>query len=233
MRYALILLGFSILIADGNRDPSFEFNFFDSDIYVGEDSVGAFNGMIYNISTSQINLAIVRRINELPNNWTSSICVGTICYNESIDSVSVSLNPGDSTACGILAWISGTGAGTVQLDFFELNSEDHLIVDVNFYAEMATLEDDNLTFGDMFLHPAFPNPFNPTTTIRYAIPGSAVVNVFIYDIQGRLVDALIESEMLTGWQMVQWDASQYSSGVYFVELVADEKRQIQKINLLK
>jgi hypothetical protein len=85
----------------------------------------------------------------------------------------------------------------------------------------------------MFLHPAFPNPFNPTTTIRYAIPGLAVVNVFIYDIQGRLVDALIESEMLTGWQMVQWDASQYSSGVYFVELVADEKRQIQKINLLK
>ncbi|MBT4371034.1 MAG: hypothetical protein HOD18_10820, partial [Candidatus Marinimicrobia bacterium] len=80
IRYLSLIVGFTFLLADGTRDLTFEFNYTSSEIQVGADSVGAFNGTIYNISSDTVTIAVVRRINSLPNNWTSSICLGAICY---------------------------------------------------------------------------------------------------------------------------------------------------------
>ncbi|HIC51197.1 MAG TPA: T9SS type A sorting domain-containing protein, partial [Candidatus Marinimicrobia bacterium] len=86
---------------------------------------------------------------------------------------------------------------------------------------------------DYALYQNYPNPFNPTTTIRFSIETQSDVFLHIYDIKGRLVETLVTGELLSGDHAVQWDASDYASGVYFVRLTAGESRQTRKMLLVK
>ena len=235
IRYLSLIVGYTFLLADGNRDLSFEFNYTSSEIHVGADSVGTFNGTIHNVSSGTISIVVVRRVNELPNNWTSSVCLGMICYNETIDSVSVEIGAGDSSACGILAWISGAGAGTVQLDIFDLYSDEHLFLDVNFYAGMVDISNDFIKPNQFLLFPAYPNPFNPVTTIRFNIPIETqnATSLQLFDVKGRPVESLVNRVLQPGEYMVAWSASGMPSGVYFAELVSGNYRQVQKLVLMK
>ena len=235
IRFLTLIVGLSFLIADGNRDPSFEFNYISSEIHVGADSIGSFNGTIHNLSSDTITIVVVRRVNELPNNWTSSVCLDMICYNEAIDSVSVEIGAGDSSACGILAWISGAGAGTVQLDIFDLNSNEHLFLDVNFYAGNVEIRKDLIKPNQILLFPAYPNPFNPVTTFRFNIPVETqdVISLQLFDVQGRPVESLVNKVLQTGQYEIEWSALGMPSGVYFAELVSGNYRQVQKLVLMK
>jgi len=235
IRLFALIVGFSFLVADGNRDPSFEFNYTSSEIHVGTDSVGTFHGTIHNLSSDTITIIVVRRVNELPNNWTSSVCLDMICYTEAIDSVSTQIGQGDSTACGVLAWISGPGAGTVQLDIFDLYTDDHLFLDVNFYAGMVDINKDLIKPNQFLLFPAYPNPFNPLTRIRFNIPFETqhATSLQLFDINGRSVESLVNRVMQTGQYEIEWSASGLPSGVYFAELVSGNYRQVQKLVLMK
>ena len=235
IRLFALIVGFSFLVADGNRDPSFEFNYISSEIHVGADSVGTFNGTIHNLSLDTITIVVVRRVNELPNNWTSSVCLDMICYNEAIDSVSTQIGQGDSTACGVLAWISGPGAGTVQLDIFNLNSDEHLFLDVNFYAGMVDISKDFIKPNQFLLFPAYPNPFNPVTTIGFDIPieSQNTTTLQLFDVNGRLIESLVNRVLQAGQHEIEWSASGMPSGVYFAELVSGNYRQVQKLVLMK
>ena len=64
------------------------------------------------------------------------------------------------------------------------------------------------------LHKNYPNPFNPITTITYDLPRESDVMLSIYDITGRLVEMLVNQHQDAGDYTVDWDASQYSSGIY-------------------
>ena len=235
MRFLALIVGLHFLAAGGNRDPSFEFNYTSSEIYVGTDSIGTFNGTIHNLSTETITITVVRRVNELPNNWTSSVCLGMICYNETIDSVSVQIGQGDSSACGVLAWINGAGAGTVQLDIFDLNSDEHLFLDVNFYAGMVDISKNMIKPKQFLLFPAYPNPFNPVTTIRFNIPVKTqhATTLHLFDINGRPIESLVNRVLQAGQHEIEWSASGMPSGVYFAELVSGNYRQVQKLVLMK
>ena len=235
IRFLALIVGLPFLVADGNRDPSFEFNYTSSEINVGADSVGTFNGTIHNVSSSTITIAVVRRVNDLPNNWTSSVCLGMICYNETIDSVSVQIGQGDSSACGVLAWINGAGAGTVQLDIFDLNSDEHLFINVNFYAGNVEIRKDLIKPNQILLFPAYPNPFNPVTTIGFDIPieSQNTTTLQLFDVNGRLIESLVNSVLQPGEYKIAWSASGMPSGIYFAELVSGNYRQVQKLILMK
>lgn len=235
MKFIFLLLGLTFIFADGFRNPSFEFNYTSTEIQVGADSVGSFYGTIHNTSSATITIVVVRRVNDLPNNWTSSICLGPICYNESIDSVTVQIASGDSSICGLLAWIHGVGAGIVQLDLFELDSDEHLLVDINFYAGMMASDEGDFQPYSISLFPVFPNPFNPVTTIRFDISVETLqsASLQILDLQGRLVVSLVKGDFITGEHEIQWNASNHSSGIYFAELVSGNYRQVQKLVLMK
>jgi len=235
IRFLALIVGLSFLIADGNLDPSFDFNYTSSEIYVGADSIGTFNGTILNLSTETITITVVRRVNELPNNWTSSVCLGMICYNEAIDSVSIQIGSGDSSACGILAWISGPGEGTVQLDIFDLDSEEHLFLDVNFYAGNVEISKDLISPNQFLLFPAYPNPFNPFTTIRFNIPLKTqhATSLQVFDVNGRPIESLLHKVLQAGEHEIEWSASGVPSGIYFVELVNGNYRQVRKLVLMK
>tara|TARA_B110000263_G_scaffold78705_1_gene68676 strand:+ start:97 stop:837 length:741 start_codon:yes stop_codon:yes gene_type:complete len=235
IRFLAIIVGVHFLAADENRDPSFEFNYTSSEIHVGADSVGTFNGTIHNLSTETITITVVRRVNELPNNWSSSVCLGMICYNEAIDSVSVQIGSGDSSACGVLAWISGPGEGTVQLDIFDLDSDEHLFLDINFYAGMVEISKDLIKPNQFLLFPAYPNPFNPVTRMRFNIPVEMqhATILQIFDVNGRPIVSLVNRVLQAGQHEIEWSASGVPSGVYFAEFVSGNYRQVQKMVLMK
>ncbi|RMZ48894.1 T9SS C-terminal target domain-containing protein [Candidatus Marinimicrobia bacterium PRS2] len=80
---------------------------------------------------------------------------------------------------------------------------------------------------------AYPNPFNPTTTLSFALPVDADVSLSIYNMQGREVSTLIDGNMDAGYHSVVWDANSYASGVYFVKMIAAEFVNTQKLMLIK
>ncbi len=66
----------------------------------------------------------------------------------------------------------------------------------------------------------FPNPFNPSTTIRYQLPVPSRVTVKVYDVVGREIATLVEEVQDPGYRSVQWDASAVASGLYFYRIDA-------------
>lgn len=65
-----------------------------------------------------------------------------------------------------------------------------------------------------------PNPFNPSTTISYALPVDAHVTLEVYDIVGRLVGRILEGEVQAGYHDAKFDASRLASGTYIYRLTA-------------
>ena len=87
--------------------------------------------------------------------------------------------------------------------------------------------------AEFSLNSAYPNPFNPTTTLNFALPIESEVSLSIYNLQGRLVSTLLSSNMDAGYHSVVWNANREASGMYFVKMVAGEYIQTQKLMLVK
>jgi hypothetical protein len=66
----------------------------------------------------------------------------------------------------------------------------------------------------------YPNPFNPVTKINYELPFDSKVKMVVYDITGREIKTLVNEKVSAGYYTVQYDASNFSSGVYFYRIVA-------------
>jgi hypothetical protein len=80
----------------------------------------------------------------------------------------------------------------------------------------------------------FPNPFNPSTTLRFQLASAAQVTVRIFDILGREVASPVNSRKEAGLHTAAFDASRLASGVYLVVMVADGKRiGVKQITLLR
>ena len=87
--------------------------------------------------------------------------------------------------------------------------------------------------NEFVLNNAYPNPFNPVTTLRFGLPIEAEVSLTVYNLQGREVSTLISGNMDAGYHSVIWNADAHASGVYFVKMVAGEYVNTQKLMLVK
>jgi hypothetical protein len=79
----------------------------------------------------------------------------------------------------------------------------------------------------------YPNPFNATTNISFNLAEAGNVNLSVYDITGRLVTTLVSGQMDAGEHVVAWNASDVSSGVYFLRLATADFSATKTMNLLK
>ncbi len=79
----------------------------------------------------------------------------------------------------------------------------------------------------------FPNPFNPSTTIRFNIPKSSFVTLKVYDILGNEAAFLVNEELTGNSYEIKWDAVNYPSGVYFYKITAGEFTETKKMILVK
>jgi hypothetical protein len=88
------------------------------------------------------------------------------------------------------------------------------------------------------LHENVPNPFNPETEIRYALPHDGPVDLDVFDVSGRHVRSLVRGPRAGGEQRVRWDGrddagGEVASGVYVLRLVMDGRVATRKVVLLK
>ncbi|MDP3025797.1 MAG: T9SS type A sorting domain-containing protein, partial [candidate division Zixibacteria bacterium] len=88
------------------------------------------------------------------------------------------------------------------------------------------------------LHPNYPNPFNPTTNISFALPEDSRVSLKIYNLSGQLVKTVLDANLPAGTFTVIWDGTNISeervaSGIYFYKLTAGNYSQTKKMCFMK
>ena len=91
----------------------------------------------------------------------------------------------------------------------------------------------NIIAQNFGIRQIYPNPFNPITAIDYGLTQNSDVQISIYDINGRLITTLIHEFQIAGYHSITWDASSYSSGIYFLNMSADEIAETKKMILIK
>jgi hypothetical protein len=123
-----------------------------------------------------------------------------------------------------------TGFGHLYLYRFLQSAYQEIILGSNY-------ENDN--FLEKFvLYPNYPNPFNPTTTIRYNIPKSSFVNITIYDMMGRNTKTLINQRQNSGSNSAIWDSTNdynkpVTAGIYLYQIQTGSYINTKKMVLLK
>jgi hypothetical protein len=127
------------------------------------------------------------------------------------------------------------GSGTY--DYFVVAQYDGGVSDSSNHARIEyTLSTPNIGSSPpthFELLPCFPNPFNPTTTIHFAVPHSSEIRILIYDILGREVARLADGVYPAGHHQLMWNAEAMGTGLYFVRLEADGVHQERKVLLLR
>ena len=83
------------------------------------------------------------------------------------------------------------------------------------------------------LYQNYPNPFNPVTRIRFELRNPSQTKLIVYDVLGNQISTLVNEKLSAGSYEVSWDGSDFSSGVYFYKLVADEFVEVKKMVLIK
>ncbi|MCL5029494.1 MAG: T9SS type A sorting domain-containing protein [Bacteroidetes bacterium] len=101
------------------------------------------------------------------------------------------------------------------------------------YGTLTSVKEEKLSLEKYTLYQNYPNPFNPSTTIKYQIPKSGLVQLKIYDILGREVATLVNEEKPSGNYEVTFDGSKLASGVYYYQLNAGDFISSKKMIILK
>ncbi|MCA9784774.1 MAG: T9SS type A sorting domain-containing protein, partial [Candidatus Cloacimonetes bacterium] len=136
---------------------------------------------------------------------------------EDPDNPGFALWPSQGTPRNDIGYTGGPHAGTL----------DHLV------AVRAPLKEPQAHPGSFELRPAFPNPFNPVTTLGYVLNRPLQVELSVYNVLGQKVRTIVSGLESAGEHHVRWDASELASGVYIVKLSAGGESRTQKILLLK
>jgi hypothetical protein len=92
---------------------------------------------------------------------------------------------------------------------------------------------DNGMPAEFSLSSAYPNPFNPVTNMKLSLVNAGMVSMNVYNVSGQLVDVLVDGALDAGYHNITWDASNVSSGVYFVKVYSGTNVSVQKLMLLK
>jgi hypothetical protein len=110
---------------------------------------------------------------------------------------------------------------------------------LDWFGEETGIPDGDDPLGRLALKQNFPNPFNPKTTIEFAVPaGTEHVRLSIYSVNGRLVRTLIDEAVGAGQHVVVWDGADENgadlgSGIYFARLATGGENVFRKMTLLK
>ncbi len=92
---------------------------------------------------------------------------------------------------------------------------------------------DDILPSEFILFQNYPNPFNSSTEIRYSIPIQSDVRLDVYNILGRRIATLVDENQQLGDHSVLWDASGFSSGIYFYRITARNESYTKRMTLLK
>lgn len=151
------------------------------------------------------------RLNSRTDSVVTSMGTFYNCYNFVIDFIY-----GD-----LWSFWFAEGVGLVKRYDFHEGSPD-----VEWVLQSTNLH--NTTINDVLpsiikLGPAYPNPFNPATTIQYTLKNSGDVKLQIFNIKGQLIESLVDNYQTPGSYLVNWKPKGLSSGQYFFQIIVDEQ----------
>ena len=118
--------------------------------------------------------------------------------------------------------------GQHQLEVQEVSEEEYAYLTGN-----INLTNESEIPAEFRLHYAYPNPFNHLVTLKYDIAHETNVDISIYNVNGEFVNRIIRKSHHPGIYKVNWDASNFSTGMYFLKMSYDDETKMQKITLIK
>jgi M6 family metalloprotease-like protein len=169
------------------------------------------------------SILVYRRLKQLSQNWSPWVHHATVT---GIDTEYVDTS----------IMTAGTGTDSVQYKIRSKDSTNKLsvfsdIVSMNLSSHIWKSSKDSDKLPIVFaLHPNHPNPFNPSTTIRYDLPEDSHVSLVIYDVLGRKVAEVVNEVQAAGFKSVTWDASAVASGVYLARFTAIDENGSLKLS---
>lgn len=86
---------------------------------------------------------------------------------------------------------------------------------------------------EFVLYQNYPNPFNPSTTIKFTLPSEGNIKLSIYNSIGQLVETIVDKQIEAGYHEVEFNASNYTSGIYFYRLESEKFNAVRKMILLQ
>jgi hypothetical protein len=151
----------------------------------------------------------------------------------------VEISSGEYSIIPISGFVSETGIiDTLEFTVIPQHAPLRYKVDTLYVNSQLSNSVGNVFPQKFKLFPAFPNPFNPSTTIQFAVETMHTSTLKVYDINGRLVETLVDKKLDHGIHTVLWKGTNrfgrpVSSGVYFYELQTEYFNQRRKMILLK
>jgi endonuclease I len=128
----------------------------------------------------------------------------------------------------VYAWNSSSATGTFRISTLKLIGD---VVNTNVGTRLDSDTPDKAMGFELLT--AYPNPFNPTTTLRYSLQSNTYIALSLYDISGRKVRDLFQGYQTSGSHEYQLTADGVSSGIYIAKLQQGNASQSVKISLLK
>lgn len=148
----------------------------------------------------------------------------------------------DNSAFQTIGFVDGNGTSTNRLTY---NFSDVDLKESRYYYRLKQIDFDGTfeyspevmvdipALADFILHQNFPNPFNPSTKIRFTVPMRSLVKITLHDVLGREIRILFNSESDRGTKELELDGTSLSSGNYIVRMTAGTFQKTQKITLIK
>jgi len=119
---------------------------------------------------------------------------------------------------------------------FEISSNDinrFVPNSVTYIKQVYKASKDNLTPEKFSIISAYPNPFNPISTISFSVPIDSYISIIIYDIKGNVIEILTDKYYNAGYHDISWKANSETSGIYFVKITSGDFQDTKKIMLIK
>ena len=146
----------------------------------------------------------------------------------------INFSVGDEVALNDI--ISITSESLIILDAWGNNgaSSTHNEGNVTITNVLSSSKESNIYPNQYSIDNIYPNPFNPITKISFSVPvNSENIKISVFDILGNLQTELTNEIYDLGSHTINWDASQKSSGIYFIEFKGNNFREVKKVSLIK
>jgi hypothetical protein len=129
---------------------------------------------------------------------------------------------------------------TMQDYIFNVTNHRNIVANFQLATSVNSLEAEKVIPEEYYLSNAYPNPFNPATTINFGLPEASNVKIIVSDINGQIVKTVLGDEFLSaGNYSTNFEASDISSGIYLYIILAKGEnsqnifKKVQKLILLK
>jgi hypothetical protein len=118
--------------------------------------------------------------------------------------------------------------------FVEINLKGYYASDLNSCPPTSiTNKDGNIIPNNYYIEQNYPNPFNPVTKIKFGLPKNSFASLKVYNILGKEVETLVYEKLSAGNYIIDWDATDFSSGLYFIKFESELYSNIIKALLIK